>query len=65
MTEVITMDKVYRELMMLKRELDAMKQRMVEVEVFLTPDEEARLEESLEEYRQGKSVSLKNFKREK
>ena len=51
---------VYRELMMLKKEFDAMKQRMVEVEVFLTPEEEARLEESLEEYKQGKSVSLKN-----
>jgi hypothetical protein len=37
---------------------------MVDVDMVLTPQEEARLEESLKEYKEGKAMLLEEFERE-
>ena len=40
------------------------KEHMVDVDTVLTPDEKERLEESLEDFEEGKTTSLEDFEKE-
>jgi len=48
----------------IKSELDYIKEHMVDVDTILTPDEEARLDESLMDFKQGKTTPLEDFEQE-
>ncbi|HLD05248.1 MAG TPA: hypothetical protein VJG90_06025 [Candidatus Nanoarchaeia archaeon] len=65
MPEAISPEVVMSELKSIKEELDFIKKHMVDVDSLLIGDEEARLEESLKEYREGKAVSLEEFEKGK
>ncbi|PIO04294.1 hypothetical protein COT48_01190, partial [Candidatus Woesearchaeota archaeon CG08_land_8_20_14_0_20_47_9] len=55
---------ILKDLKVIKKDLGFIKAHMIDADVILTPKEEARLEESLEEYRKGKTVSLEAFEKE-
>ena len=64
MAETINLDKVYLELLALKKEVNYIKANMVNVDMFLTPEENEELEGALEDHKQGKTVSLEAFKKQ-
>ena len=64
MTETINMEKMYREILALRREVHEIKNHMVEIDVIMTPEEEAQLEETLELHKQGKTKRLENLRKE-
>lgn len=64
MSEAITMNMVYEELKGVKKELAYIKEHMVDVDTFLTPEEEMKLEEALEEHKKGKTISLDKLRAE-
>lgn len=64
MTEAVTINMVFDELISMKKELSYIKEHMVDVDMFLTPEEEERLNEALEEHKKGKTISLANLKKE-
>ncbi len=64
MTEAVTMNMVYDELKSLKKEVTFIKKHMVDVDMFLTHEEEERLNEALEEHKKGKTISLENLRKE-
>jgi|GEM_PF-1185731 len=49
---------IIEELKMIRRDLDYIKKHMIDVDTILTIDEERRLEESLEEYKEGKTINF-------
>ena len=64
MTEAVTINKVYNELRSMKKEINYIKEHMIEVDMFLTIEEEALLDEALEEHKKGKTISLANLRKE-
>lgn len=50
---------------MIKAELDYIKEHMVDVDTILTLEEEKRLDESLKESREGKTISLEELEKER
>lgn len=64
MSEAVTMNMVYEELKDMKKELAYIKDHMVDVDMFLTPEEEDKLEEALEEHKKGKTTSLDKLRAE-
>ena len=46
----------------IEQELHFIKKHMVDVDTILTPEEEERLNLSLEEYKEGKTISLERLK---
>jgi len=54
---------IVTELKAIRQDLDYIKKHMIDVDMILTPEEEARLEESLKEYKEGKAVSLEEFEK--
>lgn len=55
---------IVEELRMIREDLEYIKKHMVDVDTVLTSEEEERLEESLKEYREGKTTSLEDFEKE-
>jgi len=53
-----------QELKLIREELQYIKEHMVDTDMILTPDEEELLEESMREYRDGKTTKLSDLKRE-
>ena len=62
MEQVSIPKEVIEELKMIRRDLDYIKKHMIDVDTILTIDEERRLEESLEEYKEGKRIKLEERK---
>ena len=62
--ESVTMEKMYNVIISLKREVEFIKNHMVKEDMFLSPIEEAELEETLEAHEKGKTISLEDFKKE-
>jgi len=65
MEETINMEKVYREILALKREVNFIKDHMVDVDLILTPEENSELDESLKELEEGKTFSLEDIKKDR
>ena len=55
---------VLQKLDVIKLELDYIKEHIVDSDTVLTPAEEARLEESLRDFKEGKTTSLEAFEAE-
>ncbi len=58
------MQLVIKKLDAIKSEIDYIKEHMVDVDTILAPGEEERLEESLREFKEGKTTSLEEFEKE-
>ena len=65
MSETINMNKIYETLVELKREVDFIKNHMVDVDVVLTPEENIELDESLKELEEGKTFSFEDIKKDR
>ncbi len=48
----------------IKEELDYIKSHMIDVDTILTPEEEVRLDESLDDFKKGRTTSLQEFEEE-
>ena len=55
---------IVKELKIIRADLDYIKEHMVDVDTILAPMEEVRLEESLREYKEGKTTRIEDFERE-
>ncbi len=64
MTETVNMEKMYLELLALRKEVQFIKDRVVEIEVVMTPQEETLLEDALQAHKRGKTKKLEDFKKE-
>ncbi len=54
---------ILKKLETMKSDLDYIKGHMVDADTILTKDEENTLEKGLKEYKEGKTVSLDEFKK--
>ena len=61
MAEAVTTEELYTELKAIRKDVSYIKEHL---DTALTDDEEESLAEAEKEYRAGKSVSLKQFKKE-
>ena len=59
----INSEKLVDELKAIREDLDYIKEHMVDVDTVLTPEEKARFEMSLKEYKEGKSIRLEDFEK--
>lgn len=64
MAETINMEKMYREILALRKEVHDIKNHMVEIDVIMTPEEETQLEETLEFHKKGKTKRFEDLKAE-
>ena len=64
MTETINMEKMYKELLALRKEVQFIKTHMVNQDTIMTTEEEERYERAMQEYKEGKTISLKDLKKE-
>ena len=64
MAETINMEKMYREILALRKEVHDIKNHMVEIDVIMTPEEETQLEETLELHKKGKTKRFEDLKAE-
>jgi uncharacterized membrane protein YgcG len=65
MAETVNMNKIYETLVALKREVDFIKNHMVDVDSILTSEENTELDESLKELEEGKTFSLEDIKKDR
>ncbi len=65
MAEIVNMNKIYETLVELKREVDFIKDHMVDVDTILTSEESIELDESLKELEEGKTFSLEDIKKDR
>ena len=64
MAEIVNMEKMYREILALRKEVQLIKNHMTEIDVIMTPEEETQLEETLELHKKGKTKKLEDLKKE-
>ena len=57
--------KILEKLDKIEKEVEGIREHMVDIDSILTPEEEARYEESLKEYHAGKAVSLEDFEKKR
>ena len=60
---VTTQKQLFEELKAIRKDLNYIKNNMVDRDMVLTSEEEKRLNISIEEYKKGKAISLENFKK--
>lgn len=53
------------EIKAIRKDLDYIKENMIDKDMILTPEEEERLDKSIEEYNKGKAISLEDFEKYK
>ena len=64
MPKTISPQAVMAELKSIKKDLAFIKKHVIDPDTILTSEERARLEESLKEYKEGKTVSIEEFEKE-
>ena len=64
MPETINMEKMYKEILALRKEVQLIKNHMVEIDIIMTPEEESQLEETLQLHKKGKTKRFEDFKKE-
>ncbi|MBI2632437.1 hypothetical protein HYW75_05515 [Candidatus Pacearchaeota archaeon] len=64
MPETINMEKMYRELLSLRREIQFIKTHMFDPDTIMTTEEETQLEETLELHKRGKTRRFEDLKKE-
>lgn len=55
---------ILEELRVIREDLHYIKKHMVDIDMFLTAEEENMLDDSLKEYIEGRTTSLEKFERE-
>ena len=65
MAETINMNKIYETLIELRREVNFIKNHMIDVDTILTAEENIELDESLKELEEGKTFSLEDIKKDR
>ena len=64
MAETINMEKMCREILALRMEVQTIKNHMAEIDVIMAPEEEIQLEETLELHKKGKTRRFEDLKAE-
>ncbi|MEK6893495.1 MAG: hypothetical protein AABX07_04795 [Nanoarchaeota archaeon] len=64
MPETINMNRVYQELLALRREVQFIKNRMIDIDLVMTPEEEITLEEAIEAHQKGKTKKYGDLRKE-
>jgi hypothetical protein len=64
MEEIINIEKMYKEILALRKEVHDIRNHMVEIDIIMTPEEEAQLEETLELHKEGKTRKIEKLKAE-
>lgn len=64
MPETINMEKMYKELIALRREVHFIKTHMFDPDTIMTTEEEERYERAMQELSEGKTTSLEDLKEE-
>ena len=64
MPETINMDKMYKELVALRREVQFIKTHMFDPDTIMTTEEEERYERAMQELSEGKTTTLEDLKEE-
>jgi len=59
MTETLNLEKMYRELLALKKEMHFIKTHVVDI---MSDEEELQLDDSLEDHKKGKTIRLEDLK---
>jgi len=55
---------ILQELKDIKKDLNYIKEHMVDADMIMTPEEEERFEESLQDLKEGRTTSLEDLKKE-
>lgn len=64
MAETTTIQKIYDELKVLKKDVTFIKKHMFDPDRIMTKEESKRFEESMKEFKEGKSTPLSEVKKE-
>lgn len=64
MTETISMEKMYKEILALRREVELIRSHMAGIDVIMMPEEEIQLKETLELHKERKTKGLEELKEE-
>ena len=64
MSETINMEKMYTELLALRREVQFIKTHMFDPDTIMTTEEEERFERAMKEYKERKTIPLEDLKKE-
>ncbi len=64
MAETVNMEKMYLELLALKRDVQFIKTHMFDPDTIMTTEEEERYERAIKEHKEGRTVSLETLKKE-
>lgn len=57
------MENIMKELKEIKKEIDYIKEHMIDSDFILSVEEEKILEESMKEFEEGKAIKLEDFER--
>jgi hypothetical protein len=63
MAQEIIQKELFSEIKAIRKDLDYIKEHMVDRDMVLTSEEEKRLDESIKEHKERKSMSLEDFER--
>ena len=58
------MGKMYKEILALRKEVQFIKNRMIDIDLIMTSEEEDALEKSIEEHKKGKTKKFEDLKKE-
>ena len=64
MAEIINVEKIYREILALRKEVQLIKNHMVDIDTIMTTEEEEKFERAMKDYKDGKTISLEDLKKE-
>jgi len=64
MAETVSLEKMYLELLALRKEILFIKTHMFDPDTIMTTDEEERFERAMEEYKEKKTTSFEELKKE-
>lgn len=64
MPEIINTEKMYRELLALRKEVQFIKMHMFDPDTIMTTEEEERYERAMQELKGDKTISLEDLKKE-
>ena len=60
----VTLGTIHKDLEFIKNKVIEIEKHIVDIDMVLTPEEEKRLEESIKEYKGGRTTSLEDFEKE-
>ena len=64
MTQEMSNKNLEKELKAMRKDLDYIKEHMIDIDTILTPAEKEALDEADKEYREGKTISLEKLRKE-